>query len=144
MLKNWIYVGIVCLIFFNFSCFLFKNRNVSYQKVLLKIKTDETANAGRSFYLAVIKVKDERKFAVESYQEVLDRVLNSEGDESLLALRIMLPGKKEKIYIYTQKFQPIAIYAFFTEPSPYWKLLLKEPLKKKYKIIVEGNRLRLK
>lgn len=106
---------------------------------------DEKANEERSVYVVIRKI-NKKIFLDESYEDVTNTIYAEPRDQSLLASRILIPGKKEKLTLEIIKPDEVSIgvYGLFTNPGKNWKLFFEMPLESKYSIKVQENNLECK
>jgi hypothetical protein len=115
------------------------------KKVNFILIADEKSNEERSVYIVIRKV-NKKVFLDESYDDVTNTVYAEPRDQSLLAWRILMPGKKEKFTLEIIKPDEvnIGIYGLFANPGKNWKLFLETPLESKYSIKIKENNLECK
>ncbi len=96
-------------------------------------------NRDRRFYLVVRTLKEE-EFVADSYQRIASLVFPTVPDASVKLVRLVSPGRDDKIDVTVPDDQPFAIYALFTDPSESWKVLLTPPLNTQFEVTLDGNR----
>ncbi len=97
------------------------------------------ANHDRSFYLVVRSLKSD-EFLTDGYQRIAGLVFPSKPDPSVRLVRRVSPGRRDQVKLTLPDDQPFAVYALFTEPGEAWKVLVSAPLKSRYRVIVDDNR----
>ena len=115
------------------------------KKVNFVLIADKKANEERSVYIVIRKI-NKQVFLNESYEDVTDTIYAEPRDQSLLAWRILIPGKEEKLSVEIIKPDEvnIGVYGLFTNPGKNWKLLFETPLESKYSIKSKENNLECK
>ncbi|MEN6375650.1 MAG: hypothetical protein ABFD75_12855 [Smithella sp.] len=115
------------------------------KKVDFILIADEKANEERSVYVVIRKI-NKKVFLDESYEDVTNTIYAEPRDQSLLASRILIPGKKEKLTLEIIKPDEVSIgvYGLFANPGKNWKLFFETPLESKYSIKVQENNLECK
>ena len=109
-------------------------------QIIFTINPDTGANSGQPFYV-VVRTVNEKKFLVESYQNIAEMVFSDPPDPSILAWQVVLPGSSQEIKIEKPTKAPVAVYAMFTEPGDKWKVMLKMPVVSEYEILLKNNQL---
>ncbi len=107
-------------------------------KIKIVFDPASDSNYGQPVYVVVRKVT-RKKFLVENYNTIADMVIADSKDEDILALKVLLPGEKTKIKIEKPAESAIGIYGMFSSPENSWKILLNDPLEKKYKILLNAD-----
>ncbi|MEN6330944.1 MAG: hypothetical protein ABFD57_03030 [Smithella sp.] len=115
------------------------------KKVDFVLIADKKANEERSVYIVIRKI-NKKLFLDESYEDVTNTIYAEPRDQSLLASRILIPGKQEKLSLEIVKPDEvnIGIYGLFTNPGKNWKLFFETPLESKYSIKIKENNLECK
>jgi hypothetical protein len=98
-------------------------------------------NGDRRFFLVVRALKEESQFVSDAYPRIADLVFPSAPDPDVKLVRLMVPGRDERVRIELPGDRPFAIYALFTDPGDSWKVVLTPPLSRRYDVTLEGNRL---
>ena len=109
--------------------------------VTFRITPDADINNAQPVYLVIRKV-NKTSFLVEDYDEVAKLVYADPPDDSLLAWKALLPGKKEEIKVAIPSESDVGIYGMFTQPDENWKIMIKSPLGSEYDIMIQDNRLK--
>ncbi len=115
------------------------------KKVNFVLIADKKANEERSVYIVIRKI-NKKVFLNESYEDVTDTIYAEPRDQNLLAWRILIPGREEKLSVEIIKPDEVTIgvYGLFTNPGKNWKLLFETPLESKYSIKIKENNLECK
>lgn len=105
-------------------------------------QADEKSNGERPVHVMIREVS-KKSFLTETYADVADMVYAEPREKSLLAVRVILPGGKERVTLDVNKPDDvnIGVYGMFSEPGKSWRLILETPLEKKYTIRIKGNAL---
>jgi intracellular growth IglE-like protein len=102
------------------------------------------ANQGRRFFL-VVRALQGQEFITDGYQRIADLVFPAAPpDPSVKLVRLVLPGRDDTVKITLHENQPLGVYALFTEPGESWKTMVEAPLKARYDVVVDGNRVAVK
>lgn len=109
-------------------------------QILFAIKSKDDTNDGRLFYVAIRSVKA-NQFLIESYQGAAGMIFTDTQNSSILATRAILPGEKKEIKVIKPDQHEVGVYCFFTKPGDPWKILLEQPLREKYEIVLDNNRI---
>lgn len=105
----------------------------------LVVRAAPHANHDRQFYL-VVRTLQESEFVTDAYERIAALVFPTKPDPSVRLVRLVAPGKVDKVKLPLPVDQPFAVYALFTDPGAEWKALLTPPLAGRYEIDVDGNR----
>ena len=100
-------------------------------------------NHDRHFYLVVRALKEE-EFVSDGYQKIASLVFPAAADPSVRLVRLVRPGRDDKLELALPDGQPYAVYALFTDPGDSWKVLLTPPLAPRYELLLDGNRLQVR
>jgi hypothetical protein len=114
---------------------------VKKEKIILNLIPDSRLNDERPVYIMIRKVNSRIEFLVDNYDFISDMVYANPPNENFLALHMLMPGQKEQIQVVKPDRSDIGLYVLFTNPGENWKLLLEDPLKPEYKIIIKNNEL---
>jgi len=117
-----------------------KSTTVKKEQTIFNIIPDFRINDERPVYVVIRKV-NRMDFLIDNYDCISDMVYANSPNESLLAWRMLMPGKKEKIQVIKPDKSDIGVYVLFTNPGENWKLILEAPLKPEYQIKVKNNEL---
>jgi type VI secretion system VasD/TssJ family lipoprotein len=112
--------------------------SVKKEIITLTVNPDSSSNDGRPVYI-VIRKANIKNFLAEDYDTIVDIVHAEPSDETLLAWRILLPGKQEKIEVVKPDKSSLGVYVLFTNPGENWKMMFEIPLESKYNINVKRN-----
>jgi hypothetical protein len=96
-------------------------------------------NGDRRFYLVVRALKDQ-DFVADDYQKIAEQVFAPTPDPSVRLVRLVSPGRDDKVLLTLPGDEPFAVYALFTEPGEPWKVLVTPPLAPVYELVLDGNR----
>lgn len=112
------------------------------KSVTFNFRADAKSNGERPVHIMIREVS-KKAFLTETYAEVADIVYAEPRDKSLLAVRVILPGEKDKVTLEIMKPDEvnIGVYGMFTEPGKGWRLILETPIEKKYSIQIRNNNL---
>ena len=104
------------------------------------IRTDAKSNSEKPVYLLIRQVS-KKSFLIETYGDVAELVFAEPRDKSILAVKVLLPERKEKIKLEIVKPEEvnIGVYALFEEPGEHWKVILETPFGKEYSIAIKNN-----
>jgi hypothetical protein len=97
-------------------------------------------NRDRRFYLVVRAIKDQ-DFIADDYQKIAAQVFAPTRDPSVRLVRLVSPGRDDKVLLTLPDEEPFAVYALFTEPGEPWKVLVTPPLARIYELVLDDNRL---
>ncbi len=145
--KKTIIKGFLIIVLLSFSTTMMQacSGPKHIKKVDFIFIADEKANEERSVYVVIRKI-NKKLFLDESYEDVTNTIYAEPRDQSLLASRILIPGKKEKLTLEIIKPDEvnIGVYGLFANPGKNWKLFFETPLESKYSIKVQENNLECK
>lgn len=108
------------------------------ERVSFNIKAEQSCNDGHPVYLLVRKV-NQNTFLFEEYDEIAGMVYAEPQDESVLILKIFLPGQEEEIAIVKPEDTDIGIYVLYSKPGENWKMRLNQPLEPEYALKLKDN-----
>ena len=111
-------------------------------EVKFKIKSDKITNEGQPVYI-LIRTISGSEFVTDDYDSIAALFHSQPTDESILSTEFVIPGKTKKIIIKKPDGKDIGVYGMFTNPQAQWKLLIQEPLEKKYVIVLGNNDIQL-
>lgn len=126
---------IIIMVFFG-SCS--KTVKIALQNMTFVVESKRDTNKGQPFYI-VFRSVNVNEFLTQTYQDVAGLIFAKPGDPSLLGVQLVIPGKKFEITIEQPAKNSLGVYGFFTEPGDKWKMMIAQPLKKKYLIYLESN-----
>lgn len=90
-------------------------------------------NDGRLVYMIVRNV-NEKQFLDEEYNSVASKAFPSTDDPALLGRHPILPGENKVVTVNGPAKGTVAIYFLFTDPGPYWRTILEQPLDTSYTV----------
>lgn len=108
-----------------FVVLLFASGCASSTRVYVK-STDQTNN-GNTLYM-MVRSTDSRGVATESYQDAAAKLFADPPDPSVIATQPIFPGNTATVTIPETEEKDVAIYFFFTNPGPSWRVPLRQPL----------------
>lgn len=91
------------------------------------VKAAEQTNDGNTLYM-MVRSTDGRGVATESYQEAAAKLFSDPPDKSVIATQPIFAGSQTTVTIPDTEQKDIAIYFFFTNPGPSWRVPLRQPL----------------
>lgn len=97
-------------------------------------------NGGRPFYL-LVRVASEKEFFGDSYKKIVGMVYPPSEDPSVLAARLIWPGRAERVQVTVADKKSFAVYVLYTSPGEPWKVLVSPPLRSQYDFVLEGGRI---
>ncbi|OPY12880.1 MAG: hypothetical protein A4E70_01871 [Syntrophus sp. PtaU1.Bin005] len=106
--------------------------------ITLDIAADALANEERLAYVVIRRV-NKMEFLIDQYETISDMAFARKPNESILAVKMILPGQKQQIKVIKPGKEDIGVYVLFTNPGENWKVILEGPLKKEYRINVKKN-----
>jgi hypothetical protein len=106
----------------------------------LVVHPSAQSNHHRRFYLVVRALKDDQEFIGDGYQRIAEMVFAQQRDPSVKLVKLVKPGRDAKLQLTVPGDQSFGVYALFTEPSESWRAQVVAPLKGRYDVYVEGNR----
>jgi len=108
-----------------FVVLLFASGCASSTRVYVK-STDQT-NDGNTLYM-MVRSTEGRGVATESYQDAAAKLFADPPDPSVVASQPIFPGNTATVTLPDTVTKDVAIYFFFTNPGPSWRVPLRQPL----------------
>lgn len=95
--------------------------------VRIQVSSSQDTNSGQILYM-MVRATNDQALIEEDYTTAADRMFNSAQDESVQSVQAILPGTPVFLSVPRPAQERLALYFFFTDPGPNWKVPLDPPL----------------
>ena len=115
---------------------LFKKKRSS--RMHFRVTSIPETNHGRAVH-AVIRSVTPQEFLTDSYEKMSDMAYSKPKADGVLRSFAIVPGQIKHVRLEKEREKAVGIYFLFSKPGEQWKLLLPQPIGRKYNLYLNKD-----